>query len=137
MNYVEATDRFANQLAASEDFWTRMAAKEQQTRAAVISDIAMIATDSFLMFYEEDEPTVGQRAQTLADWHAYVEGRCSATYADLREGVTYHTDGLERAALNRIPELVVLNGIRRGVGAAMRSAHKAARGSSRASSVYA
>ena len=136
MNYAEATDRFANQLAHTESFWTRVASEQKQARVDVISDIAMIATDGFLAFYEE-EPTAGQRAQTLADWHTYVEGRCSATYADLRGGLTYYTDGLERAALNRIPELVVLNGIRRGIGVAMRGAYKEAHGSNRGTSVYA
>lgn len=137
MDHAAHTEKLFQQLTHSEDFWTAMAVREQKTRVEMVTEMMGVAAESFLMDarLSDKPPSLGQEAQTLTDWHQQVRGRCTEAYANLQEGIDLdgsecHADGLERDALNRIPGMVALNGIRMAVGQLARDAQRKAHGTS-------
>lgn len=68
--------------------------------------------------------TPGQEFQQLVTWNRWLRAACSERYADLQDPSKFDSEGLGREALNRDPDLVMLNGIRRGVHRAMKTSQR-------------
>ncbi len=87
----------------------------------IIAEVTACVASGFTRTTDgESLPTPGQEFQQLIVWNRWLRAACSERYAELCDPTKYDTEGLGRDALNRDPELFVLNGIRRGVKRAMK-----------------
>jgi hypothetical protein len=77
---------------------------------AIANLVALSADQHF-----KDVESIGNVAQGLSDWNQYLRGRCSDQFEQYSEEFPYS----DRYEINAIDEMVVLNGIRRGIKHAM------------------
>jgi hypothetical protein len=110
MNSLEATDRLVTQYTRDEYLIPLFVAFGIPRIDAVAGVTSLVATTFF-----QDAQKRGQEAQGLSDWHTDLRQRCSEKFYELKNT----NPGLTKREVNAIDELLVLNGVRRGVKHAM------------------
>ncbi|MCA9330969.1 hypothetical protein KC957_02895 [Candidatus Saccharibacteria bacterium] len=127
-----ATAKLQSQFTRTPDFITEQSHRlpeKPRTREEIITDITALVATTFTMSIDGEVPsTPGQEFQQLVTWNHWLRSTCSDRYAQLSDPSLYDCEGLGKEALNRNPDLLMLNAIRRGVKKAMkRSQHEAER----------
>ncbi len=115
---ADATDRLSCQF--TNDAYVIPALIETgMPRTDAIAIITGLVAPSFF----EHSDTIGQEAQGLADWHNELRQKCSERF----QHFCSELPDMNREAVNSLDEMILMNGIRRGVKHAMvKSYHFAA-----------
>jgi len=121
IDHYENTGRLIRQFADSRDVLVDTASDSDHTELETIAAITELVADGFVGG-DGDEKTLHQEAVLLAEWRRIVTGQCSELYEHLMSGGEY-----TRELANQNPDLLTLNGIRRGVKSAMRRKFEDAR----------
>lgn len=124
INPEAATAKLQSQFSRTPDFIAEQSHRlpeKPRTREEIITDITAIVATTFTMpVGDEVLPTPGQEFQQLVVWNHWLKSACSDRYAQLKNPELYDSEGLGKEALNRDPQLLMLNAIRRGVKRAMK-----------------
>ncbi len=113
-----ATDRLIDQFNRGNDLIPTIVASGTPKIEAITDVTAIVATTFF-----RDARTRGDEAQGLSVWHQNLRSRCRTTFQELSQNYP----DLEKEDVNAIDELLVLNGIRRGIKKAMSNSYSLAK----------
>jgi hypothetical protein len=114
-----ATEKLVAQFERPTELLDTLEAKLGSKQAAIAGITGLVASS----FAERDFVySIGARAQMLSDWHNHLRSTCSDEYAELR------AKNFSREEANDTERLMVLNGIRIGVRAAMNNDYRLSAG---------
>ena len=113
MNVVTSTDQLIRQIEEGDTI--PMLVEHGMPRIDAIAGIVSIAAGTYF-----SKSSIAEKAEGLSAWHAALRSRCSEEYDQLRGNFPDAT----RAEINATPQLVTLNGIRRGIKRAMGQGYK-------------